>query len=252
MNATHQGISRIRQIIFFALFAAISWASPATAENELSWSITPYLWASNTSVDLSFQGDNLGGDDISFNDLLDVLDTAYMVQVEVGRGKWSAFADIAYLDTSETTERDLVTVDARNQQTFIDAAIAYWPSGIDGQLNLFGGVRYTGFDDRYRVSLGDVELGTQRTSNGYYDALLGVRYRFAFSDRWALVTRGDLSFGDSEGTYLLRANFAYLVGKRRQNALLFGYQYKSAEYRDGDARTDFEYMGPMAGFSFRF
>jgi hypothetical protein len=34
--------------------------------------------------------------------------------------------------------------------------------------------------------------------------------------------------------------------------ILFGYQYKSAEFQDGDVKTDFENMGPTAGFSFRF
>jgi hypothetical protein len=33
---------------------------------------------------------------------------------------------------------------------------------------------------------------------------------------------------------------------------MFGYQYKTAEFRDDDLRLDFEYRGPMAGFNFRF
>jgi hypothetical protein len=229
-----------------------TFASPAFAQSDLEWSITPYLWASDTTVDLTFRDNNLGGGDINFDDLLDTLDTAFMVQVEAGRGNWSAFADITYLDTSDTTERPLATVDTDSQQTIVDAAIAYWPSGMDGALNLFGGLRYTGFDDRYRLSLNGTELGTQRSNADYYDALLGIRYVYRFAERWALVTRGDLSFGDSEGTYLLRANVAYAVGARRQNVVLFGYQLKRAEFRDGDVTTDFSYQGPMAGFSFRF
>jgi hypothetical protein len=30
------------------------------------------------------------------------------------------------------------------------------------------------------------------------------------------------------------------------------YQYKEAEFRDGDLTTDFSFQGPMAGFNFRF
>ena len=56
-----------------------------------------------------------------------------MVQIEAGRGRWSAFTDIAYLPTSATTQRNLVTIDADNKQTFVDVAAAYWPSGIDGR-----------------------------------------------------------------------------------------------------------------------
>jgi hypothetical protein len=79
----------------------------------------------------------------------------------------------------------------------------------------------------------------QRSGDDYYDVLLGARYTFGLSDRWSIVTHGELSFGDSEGTYLLRANFAFSVGKQKQNNILFGYQFKSAEFKDGDVSTDF-------------
>ncbi len=82
--------------------------------------------------------------------------------------------------------------------------------------------------------------------------LLGLRYRFDLSQRWSLLTHGDGSFGDSEGTFLVRGNFAYTVGKREMNRILFGYQYKQAKYKDGDLVTDFTFYGPMAGFDFRF
>ena len=72
------------------------------------------------------------------------------------------------------------------------------------------------------------------------------------NERWSLLTRADFSFGDSQGTFLVQANFAYTVGKRQQNRILFGYQYKQAEFRDGDLTTDFSYQGPMAGFNFRW
>ena len=236
-------------IVFISAF---TWSESAFGQEPMQWSISPYVWASDTTLDITFRDTNIGAGDISFGDLLDVLDAAFMVHVEAGRGNWSAFTDITYLSTSDTTERQLITIDAENKQTFIDAAVTYWPGGVNTPLGIFGGVRYTGFDDRYRFSLGNTEIGTQQSGDDYYDVLLGLRYTFMLSDRWSIVTRGDLSFGDSEGTYLLRGNFAYKVGQRQQNVVLFGYQYKTAEFRDGDLTTDFSYKGPMAGFSFRF
>ena len=61
-----------------------------------------------------------------------------------------------------------------------------------------------------------------------------------------------MSFGDSEGTFLLRANLAWAVGQRRQNKILFGYQYKQANYEDNGLKSEYRISGPMAGFSFRF
>lgn len=232
-----------------AVFAA---NANAQSSEPIYWSVTPYVWATDTSVDLTFRDTNIGAGDISFSDLLDVLDTAVMVHVERGRGNWSVFGDFTYFKASDTSERTLITVDTDNKQIFLDAAVAFWPGGVGSQFSLFGGLRGSGFDDRYRFSIGGTQVGEQRSSKDYYDALVGIRYQLNLAERWKLLMHGDLSFGDSEGTYLLRANLAYTVGKRQQNRFLFGYQYKQAEFRDGDLTTDFSYRGPIAGFNFRF
>ena len=226
----------------------------AQESDAVKWSITPYIWAPTTTIDLTVRDTNIGSGDVSFNDLLDTLDAAFMVQVEGGKGKWSGFSDLTYLKTSDTNQRTVFTIAVDSEQIYLDAAAAYWPGGVGSPLSLFGGVRFSGFDETYRISLtsNGNPVGETPSGEDYYDALLGVRYRFDFSERWQLLTHGDFSFGDSEGTYLLRADFGYVVGKRQQNRILFGYQYKSAEYREGDLIKDFTMHGPMAGFDFRF
>ncbi len=235
-----------------AVSASVLCVHGANAQEDVQWSVTPYLWASDTTVDLTIRDTNIGGSDISFDDLLDVLDAAFMVQVEAKHGNWGAFADLTYLSTSDSTQRQLVSVDVDSKQNVIDAALTYWPGGQGTPLSLFGGVRYSGFDDRYRFYIGGTEIATQRSSADYFDVLLGARYIFRLTDRWSIVTRGDLSFGNTEGTYLFRGNFAYSMGRRKQSLILFGYQIKFAEFKDGDVKTAFSYSGPMAGFSLRF
>jgi len=146
------------------LFAA---NANAQSGDAIQWSVTPYIWASDTSVDLTFRDTNIGAGDITFGDLMEVLDAAFMLHIENGGGNWSTFGDFTYLDTSDTIERTLIAIDADNEQIFLDVAVAYWPGGFGSQLNLFG------------------------------------------------------------------------------------YQYKEAEFKDGDLVTDFSYSGPMAGFNFR-
>ncbi len=63
---------------------------------------------------------------------------------------------------------------------------------------------------------------------------------------------GDTSFGDSEGTWQVQGLFAYTVGKRRRNHIVFGYRYKQAEFKDGALITEHTFDGPIAGFNFRF
>ena len=241
-----------KNLFYLLIFCFMSGNLWAQSSDKLNWSITPYIWASSTKVDLTLRDSGIGEGNISFKDLLDVLDTAGMIHIEAGKGSWSMFGDLTYLKTSDTTERELLTIDTKSKQTFIDTAVVYWPGGVGSQLSFYGGLRYSGFSDRYRFSLGEEPVAEQRSSANYYDALLGVRYRFDLAERWSLITRGDGSFGDSKGTWLLQANFAYTVGKRQQNRILFGYQYKQAEFKDGDLISKYTNHGPMAGFNFRF
>ena len=244
-----------RPMITASLTLLLALGSSVLAEesDRITWSVTPYIWASDTSLDLTVVDTEInGGVEIPFSDLLDSLDSAFQIHVEGGKGNWSGFGDFMYLDTSTLIERTLLTINTNSEQTFFDAAVAYWPRGVGSQLNFYGGLRYTGFDNRYEFLIGADPLVELRSTADYYDALVGVRYRFELSERWGFLTRADLSFGDSEGTWLAQGLFAYTVGKREQNRILFGYQFKQAEYQDGGLNQEFSYNGPMAGFNFRF
>ena len=232
---------------------AFSTEVSAAEGSTMGWSITPYVWAPTTSVDLSLEDTNIGGE-IDFKDIIDTVDMAFMVHAEGGRGQWSAFVDLTYVDASDTNERALLSVDVRSKQIMLDTAVVWWPGGIDAPLSLFGGVRYTGFDDRYQFrSIADGTLLASRDSDkDYYDVLFGLRYAHNFSDRWSLRGYGDASFGDSDGTFLLRALLAYTIGKQQQNRFVFGYQYKEMDFKDGELKTELGLSGPVAGFEFRF
>lgn len=233
----------------FSLFAVNASAQSAGSNN---WSITPYIWASDTSLDFTLNGSPVGGADLSFGDILDTVDAAFQVHVEGGKGNWSGFVDFTFISTSDSVELPIARIDTDSEQVVLDAAAAYWPGGVGSPLNLFGGVRYTGFDDTYRFSVGGTPVGESPSTQDYVDALLGIRYRFDLSERWSLLTHGDVSFGDTEGTWQLQGLFGYTVGKRQQNTILFGYRYKQAEFKDGDLSTEYTYSGPLAGFNFRF
>jgi hypothetical protein len=246
-------IAIVPAAVLFGLF----WTLPATSDehsgDSLSWAVTPYLWAPNTTIDLTLGNTNIGGE-ISFSDILDTIDAGFMGHVEGGKGNWSMFADLTYVDASDTTERTLIRIASLNTQTFLDLALAWHPGGIHEPLSVFGGLRYTGAETRFDfVSVpNDTPLGSQRSDSDFYDALLGLRYRFDLSERWSLQTRGDVSFGDTDGTLLARASLAYTVGERRENRILIGYQYKQLEFEESDVTTKIRLQGPTAGFSFRF
>jgi hypothetical protein len=253
MNMRTNRWTLIPTAAFLTLFSISSAKADGHSDDTLSWAVTPYLWAPNTTIDLTLGNTNIGGD-VSFADILDTIDAGFMGHLEGGKGNWSAFADLTYVDASDTTERTLIRIASQNTQTFLDMALAWHPGGIHESFSIFGGLRYTGAETRFDfVSVpNDAPLGSQRSDSDFYDALLGLRYRFDLSERWSLQTRGDVSFGDTEGTLLARASFAYTVGERRQNRILIGYQYKQLEFKESDVTTKVRLAGPTAGFSIRF
>jgi hypothetical protein len=251
MRSKHPKLAAIAA--FLALFPILPVMADEGASDTLNWSITPYLWAPNITLDVALADTNLGGD-VSFADILDTIDAGLMLHTEGGKGQWSAFADLTYVEASDVNERTLLRIDSSNEQLFLDAALAWHPHGIDAPFNIFGGLRYASLDTRYNFFSvpNDNLLTSQQSKADYYDALLGLRYRFELSERWSLDTRGDASFGDSEGTLLARASLAYTVGAKRQNRILFGYQYKQMEFLENDVTTEIRLQGPVAGFNFRF
>ncbi len=240
----------------FLILCAGCIAVPAAADANMNWSITPYIWAVETKVDLKADGTPIGGAAVSFSDLLDITDASFQIVVEGGRsdGNWSAFVDLTYLETSDKESAGPLLIKTESEQWFIDAAVSYWPHGEADGLSLFGGVRYTSLDDRYKFSLPAIgaPLGSLKNDRSFTDLLLGTRYRVDFNESWALTTRADYAFGDSEGIFQVQALARYAVGRNRQNGILFGYRYKDAEYEAGIITEDYQFSGPIVGFNFRF
>lgn len=77
--------SAIVLVLIVCLSGLVKTAS--TQESRTSgWSITPYVWPSDTSVDLTFRDVNIGTGEIKFKDLVDTIDAAFLIQVEGGKG----------------------------------------------------------------------------------------------------------------------------------------------------------------------
>ena len=244
--------NRVIALLVVTLFLPVA-PGTAAASDEWEWSIVPYLWASDTKYDLAANGVPIGGGAISFKDLADDLESSFVLYVETGKGKWSGFIDFSYLELDALDERTLLSVRTNSKQLYLDVALSYWPSGLGSNFNFYGGLRRTALEDKYDIrTIGGTPITSLNNDQSYNDALLGLRYRFDLSERWRLHTRGDLSFGESEGTWSALALLGYTVGKRQKNEILVGYRFKEAELTDGSLNTNFTYNGPIAGFKFQF
>jgi len=84
----------------------------------------------------------------------------------------------------------------------------------------------------------------------YTDFLLGGRYVAPINESWRLVFSGDLSAGDTEGTWSLAGYGVYRNGPHRFYA---GYRHLEAEIEArGSERVDMSFSGPVVGYGFAF
>jgi hypothetical protein len=70
-----------------------------TLDVSNKWNIefTPYFWAAELDGDATLRG-RTGPVEVSFSDLLDNLDIAFMGRLEAWNGKWGLFLDGLYMD----------------------------------------------------------------------------------------------------------------------------------------------------------
>ena len=250
------GSSVLAKLLIYPLLLLPSMvAAGGEPAGGINWSVTPYIWASDTKFDLK-AGDTPIGGKLTFDDLVDTTDSSFQIVTEAGvaEGHWSVFIDLTYLDTSDDYNGQLLRVESDSEQWFIDAAIAWWPGGEKRGLSFYGGVRYTDLDDNLDFFLSENRqpLGTAKNKRDFLDGLIGVRQIFTVAERWSLLTQADYSAGESEGTYLVQALIRYGVGKNNQHGLMLGYRYKEAEFEHDEFEEEFEYKGPLIGFNLRF
>jgi len=148
----------IHSIIYTVMLLTVLSAASVHAEgagSKINWSVTPYIWATETKYDLKAQGTPIDSGKITFDDLLDTTDASFQVVLEAGRegGDWSAFLDATYLDSSDKYKGQLFRVETDSEQWFIDAAIAWWPWSEEGGFNVYAGARYTDLDDDFDVDI---------------------------------------------------------------------------------------------------
>ena len=97
----------------------------ASADSDgVRWSVTPYMWASETKFDLKSEGAPIGSGKVTFDDLMDATDASFQIASEAafGDGTWSALVDVTYIETSDRANGRIFRLKTQSEQWFVDAA----------------------------------------------------------------------------------------------------------------------------------
>ena len=247
----------------------LSAAGPVHAE-DWKWTIAPYLWGSDVSLDLTVNDNTTIGGDAAFKDILDKVDGAFMGHFEGRKGQWGMYLDTIYLDMNDSNSISVgpggpilgdLTADVGMKMKLYDAGVLYRLAEpeSDVQFDLLAGARYIDVSVDALLTLPgpamtmvDIKTGPSET-----DLMLGARAIGKFAGRWHWAMRGDFSFGGSEGTYNGLASVGYTFGQSGLFTLTAGYRYMSIEMkgqtqRGQRAEADINMSGPLVGFIFNF
>ena len=239
------------------LFAALllMMAPALSAADNAEWLVAPYLWVSDITLDQS----SVVSGNISASDLLDKTDSAGMIRVEAAWNRWGFTVDYIFLGLSESVT---LPPSPPNLNILVDLDVSivelggfFRPAGKDSGVDYLFGVRNINVDKTLLLTpSGGGPTRRFDSDPRFTDVFAGARYLHRFDGNWDLTLRGDLSFGDSEGTVNLLASVGYRFNKTF--ALNLGYRHLDIEFEEnisGEVKTtDITLSGPMLGFLFRF
>ena len=225
--------------------------SPATEDWQYFGEV--YLWGA------AIGGESAAGDDIdiSFSDIMDNLDLGIMAALGARKGKWTLLTDAIYLDleSEESSTANLIGIpvkadlDVELRGWIVTAAGGYNLVETDGyRLDLLAGARYLWLDLDLKFDLGTKKVPFSE-SEGYLDAIVGVRGKSEFAQKWALVYHLDAGTGDTDFSWQALGAVNYRFDKVDA---VFGYRYLEWNFDDDKAFNDLDISGPFVGVKVQF
>ncbi len=256
--------------MLMAMVVAGLFVLPATANaEEWEWSVTPYLFMSQVSADVSVNDREFLDETVDLSELVDRLDFVFQINLQGQRGRHGFLLDFTYYDFDDDDKRyplrgpggsDIVAT-SDFELILFDAAGIYNPRGHGEGFSLIYGLRILDADQSTDIRIqtpGGEETDYRRfePSGTNYDALVGLRYMGRFAENWRYHIKADGSTGGTEYTWSGQAGLGYAFGQEDRYTLFAGYRYLQIELEEdferAELKTKLALYGPYLGFKFGF
>ena len=264
---------QIGKILKFGLFSLfLSLIVHTTAQRVFANEGAPSSWQFSAGIYLwtpDVKGETtLGSDfDISFSDIIDNLDIAFMGMFTARKDRFSLLADVIYMDIEDDSDHllfsgplnqvSLSLINIEMEAWVITPAAAY--TVLDAeilQLDLLVGARYLYIETE--TKLREVRpLGTRDTSpsesNDAWDGIVGARGNVKLNEKWSLPFHFDVGTGDTDLTWQAFGGIGYTINSVE---LVAGYRHLEWDFDDsdpgGEIFDDLYISGPVLGLRYLF
>jgi len=233
-----------------------------TASDDWQYGASLYFFAP------AVKGSTASGSDIDvgFDTLLDSLNMTFMGAFEARKGKWSALADVLYLNVGANGGATVPLTDPLGQplgiQADADLKLRGWVLGVVGGYNVYdtsqasvdviAGLRYLEMKASFGLGLQGQRLGRAIESNAsgvVWDGVVGVKGRANLSGDWFLPFYLDVGTGESDLTWQALGGVGY---RFHWGDVSLAYRYLKWDLGSSSPIDDISFSGPQLTATFRF
>jgi hypothetical protein len=251
-----------RTTVLAALATGLCLPAPETRAADWEWTIAPYLWAADVSLDVTANDEPVIGSDIAFADILDKTELALMAHFEGRTGKTGFFVDALYLSVSDdrTTAPDPplpggTRIHAELDMGTYEAGGFYRVLGQGRALDVLLGARLLDVEQAHDIAYPppSMTMTTVGTSDSLLDAFAGLRYGQPLGGRVNFAVRADVGAGGTDLTWNALGTLGVRLGETGKYNLGFSWKHMDLRMEEvGDngvlVESDVTFSGPAVSF----
>ena len=217
-----------------------------------------YLWAMDMDGDAVIGG-NTASVDVSFDEIADNLEKAFIVHFEgMHQSNFGFLVDINYVSLhGSQTNLALKTLDVNMDMTIAEFSALYRMQMDEHAFDLIAGMRYVNIDMNVKISsVGPLTGFGPSPKIDWLDPLVGARWIWSIDERWSVLARADIG-GFGIGSDTAWQALGMVEWKPYENvSFIGGYRILDMDYDQGFGPTYFRYnvksAGPLVGVNFRW
>jgi len=254
-------------ILLIGFFCALSaHAEEGKVDNNNTWQfeITPYLFGAGMDGTVGMRG--VSADiDMSFSDIWERLDSAFMVYFSAQKGDWIYALDAIYFKIEDEAASSWQGPLGNNNTAQLNADMTQQAYALSvgrrvlnqqTRVDVLGVARYTSLDADVKLALttgNDLLPDGSRSASrkeSWWDAAVAVRVLAPIAEHWDFLGYADIGAGGSDFTYQLLAGVNWQFGKSL--SAKFGYRHIYQDYQKDDFKWDMTTSGLYAGLGIKF